>query len=177
VDRRAVGAAQRFPRRRGRAPRGLDLVAPPRDRPRAGGGHRRQALGGRRRVTGDAQRDPPGVGDGIQVEGDHARAARKCLAEAQRVVERLAEEQHDVGLAEQPRGAVQPGVVDAARALDRQRRRADRARQALDRRPSRTTAHRRARQDQRALGLGQQRDDGQRVSLAECGQHALPARR
>ena len=99
----------------------------------------------------------------LDVDRDDPTVAREGLAEAEREVERLAEQQHEVGLGEHPGRAAQPRIVQAARTLDRQRRRAGRIRQPLHGGAPWSAPQRRPRENQRPLGLGQPRQHRRHV--------------
>ena len=134
-----------------------------------------QPRGAAGRVGVEGQRDARVGRRRLDVHGDDPTVAREGLAEAQREVERLAEQQHQIGLGEDAGGAAQPRIVQAARALDRQRRRARRLHQPLHGRAPRAAPQRRPGENQRPLGLGQPREHGRDVLIAQ-GSRAFAVR-
>jgi hypothetical protein len=145
-ERRPAGPAE--------AGRGDDLGSPARIGDRPG---RRAGAGGRddgRRVGRARQRDRQvGAGEG-GADGDEVDVGReeRLAAEAEAEVGPAAEQDDQVGAGEDRAGRAEGRVVDAARALDRQRRRAERVGQALDGRPAPAARHGRASQQERAAG-------------------------
>jgi len=158
ASRRGWRSSQILPRRRPRDPRGLDFLRPRAALPDALTRCRHELTSDGARIGGQGQRQTLARSRRRHVHDDEPAALGKGgrPAEAQREVEPLAEQQHEVGLTQAARRAAQARIVDAARALHQQGRDPGQLTQPLDVVPACRTTHGRTRDDQRTPGLAEQ---------------------